>query len=814
VIFVRGLLTLLALALMPVLLVLNALSLAAADLAWKLVGRRRAPSTSDSRKLHAVSVVIPTWNGRDLLEKYLPSVVEASRFHPDNEVIVVDNASQDGTAELIGERFPEVRLISLQQNLGFGGGNNAGVTAARNDVVVVLNNDMRVLPDTFERLLEGFQSSADVFAVSAQIFFSDPNKRREETGLTEGTFRAGLFRVGHLTEETPGPYPAFYAGGGSSAYHRAKFLELGGFHSLFHPFYMEDTDLSYVAWKRGWQVLYQPAAVVYHEHRGTIGKRFTAAGIDAVLKRNHVLMVWKNIHSWRLLAEHFLLLWFGAVISWIAGESPARATLAGYLGALSHWSAALAARWQARSLAVVDDAEGMNRSQAGFFRDRFLPHRHADGRPLDILFVSPYSLYPPTHGGGVFMYQAVKALSKRHRVHVLAFVDREEELQTNRHLEKYAVSVECVHRGHQPRGDFLGLTPYAVRCFASDDFRRRVQRALFRHDVDILQLEYTQLGQYGGGLAHTPTVLFEHDVYFQATRRRMLRARSAMEFATAFVEWLRALHYEPRMLRGMDEVHACSGYEQRLLESLLGRGGSARGNSPQIRSDCRAAVDVAEHLAVFEGREARTALFIGNFQHLPNGEALRFLVHQVLRRLRQACPGAELVVAGAEANAEVEALVRTEGVRYLGRVADIREPLARYSVFVCPIFAGSGVRVKILEAFAAGIPVVSTPLGAEGLGCQDGRELLLARDASEFSAATMALFNDPGRAAAMAKQARMTAEQKWDWSSAMANLEASYRSALECARPASCRRGPPPDSPAPSGGSGLDSRGWESGVAR
>jgi len=91
---------------------------------------------------------------------------------------------------------------------------------------------------------------------------------------------------------------------------------------------------------------------------------------------------------------------------------------------------------------------------------------------------------------------------------------------------------------------------------------------------------------------------------------------------------------------------------------------------------------------------------------------------------------------------------------------------------------------------------------------------LLARDASEFSAATMALFNDPGRAAAMAKQARMTAEQKWDWSSAMANLEASYRSALECARPASCRRGPPPDSPAPSGGSGLDSRGWESGVAR
>jgi glycosyltransferase involved in cell wall biosynthesis len=141
-----------------------------------------------------------------------------------------------------------------------------------------------------------------------------------------------------------------------------------------------------------------------------------------------------------------------------------------------------------------------------------------------------------------------------------------------------------------------------------------------------------------------------------------------------------------------------------------------------------------------------------------------------------------LVVAGAEANPEVEALVRAEGMRYLGRVAEIREPLTRYSVFVCPIFSGSGVRVKILEAFAAGIPVVSTPLGAEGLGCQDGRELLLARDGAGFSAATMALFNDPGRAAAMARQARQTAEEKWDWSGTMTNLEASYRSALKKAR--------------------------------
>jgi GT2 family glycosyltransferase len=774
----RGVLKLLLLLFMPVLLVLNAISLALADLAWKLFGRRHLPAASATRNLNSLSVVIPTWNGRDLLEKYLPSVIAAARFHRDNEIIVVDNASSDGTAAIVRERFPTVRLLAMDTNLGFGGGNNAGVAAAANDIVVVLNNDMRVESDTFERLLEGFHSSPDVFAVSAQIFFSDPSKRREETGLTEGSFGAGLFRVGHVAEETPGLYPAFYAGGGSSAYDRRKYLELGGFQTLFHPFYIEDTDLSYAAWKRGWQVLYQPRAVVFHEHRGTIGKHFSRASIDAVLKRNHILMVWKNVHDWGWLVEHWLFLWFGAIVSLMAGESPTRTTLAGYLGALKRWGPAIAARWRARSLAVVADREAMNRNQAGYFRDRFLPHRPADpARPLEILFVSPYSLYPPTHGGGVFMYQVVKALSARHRVHVLAFVDREEELESNEHLKQFAVTVECVHRPYAPRGDFLGLIPYAVRCFASDDFRRRVQRALFRHDADILQLEYTQLGQFGGGLRRTPSVLFEHDVYFQSVRRRLARAEGFGEFCSTLVEWLRALRYEPKMLRRMDAVQTCSQQERRLLQSFIGR------KQPKIETGLRAAVDAGAYRPVFSGRRKDTALFIGNFQHLPNQEALRFLIRDVLPKLRQAHPGAELVVAGAQANTEMEELAGAEGVTFLGRVDEIREPLSRYAVFLCPIFSGAGVRVKILEAFAAGIPVVSTPLGAEGLDCEDGRELLLADDADGFVSVTKALFDDPARAEQIARIARETLEAKWDWQVVVPRLESSYRESLARCRP-------------------------------
>jgi O-antigen biosynthesis protein len=98
---------------------------------------------------------------------------------------------------------------------------------------------------------------------------------------------------------------------------------LGGFDELLAPFYLEDTDLGYMAWKRGWKVLYQPASIVFHEHRGTIGKKFTSEYIQSVLKKNFLLFLWKNIHEWRKLGSHFVYslagVWFSALFGDVSG---------------------------------------------------------------------------------------------------------------------------------------------------------------------------------------------------------------------------------------------------------------------------------------------------------------------------------------------------------------------------------------------------------------------------------------------------------------------------------------------------------------
>ena len=165
-------------------------------------------------------------------------------------------------------------------------------------------------------------------------------------------------------------YPCFYGGGGSCAFDRRKFLELGGFDELLAPFYLEDTDLGYLAWKRGWKVLYQPASVVYHEHRGTIGSSSATQYIQSVLKKNFLLFTWKNIHEWRKLFAHFFFR---------VGRRDAELAVRRFAGARqlrgnrARDAAASRERWhprlRARRLAAISDTEAFRRPLGGHFRD-------------------------------------------------------------------------------------------------------------------------------------------------------------------------------------------------------------------------------------------------------------------------------------------------------------------------------------------------------------------------------------------------------------------------------------------------------------
>jgi O-antigen biosynthesis protein len=754
--------------LFPILLAIAIIALALVDLASVFRTKKLTPELRPNNKY--ASVVIPNWNGRDLLEKYIPSIIEALRGHPENEILVVDNGSEDGSAEFLHERFPSVRVLALDRNLGFGGGSNEGFRAAKNDIVVLLNSDMRVERDFLQPLVDAFTDET-IFSVACQIFFSDPNKLREETGLTQSWWENGSLRVRHRDDPAVQvSYPCAYGGGGSCAFDRRKFLELGGFDELLAPFYLEDTDIGYLAWKRGWKVLYQPRSVVYHEHRGTIGKRFTAAHIDLVLKKNFVLFCWKNIHEWRRLASHFLFAYAGAVVTVLFGDSPERATFAGLWRAFLQLPRALRSRWRARALAVITDTEAFRRPLGGYFRDRFrvLPK---DAEPVSVLLVSPYPICPPVHGGGVFMYQTALELTRLCDLHLLILLEYVWEREPHEELERKASSVEYLVRTAGRERQFGSILPHAVREFASQEFEWRLHREMYLREIDVVQLEYTALSQYGGDYRQLACVLFEHDIYFQSIARGLAGFRGLLDTAKASYEYLRALRYELRVLPRFDRVQVCSPDNGNYLLSFL----------PRLRGridDNRAGIATSRYEFRAEGREPETMLFLGSFRHPPNQEGLNWFAQKVLPAVLERKKNARLVIVGSDPPPKHSLPHLPENIELRGFVEDVREPLERYAVFVCPILSGSGMRVKLLEAFAAGIPVVSTPIGAEGLAGADGEICSLAADPLEFAQKIVELFEDGEKARGLACRAREKVVATRDMRVLTERLVESYREVL------------------------------------
>jgi GT2 family glycosyltransferase/glycosyltransferase involved in cell wall biosynthesis len=765
----RFLATLPAAVLSPLAVIPALAALMLGDALWRLSGKRRGRSDTPPNRREA-SVVIPNWNGRGLLEKYLPSVVEALAGNAGNEIIVVDNGSGDGSAEYVREKFPGVRVLALPRNLGFGGGSNAGLRAAANDIVVLLNSDMRVAPDFLEPLLEGF-TGADVFAVSCQILFSDPGKKREETGLTQGWWENGALRVRHREDDSvEALYPCFYGGGGSCAFDRRKFLELGGFDEIFAPFYLEDTDLGYRAWKRGWRVLYQPRSRVWHEHRGTIGKKFSRGYIDGVVRRNFLLFCWKNVHEPGRLVEHFFYSWAGAALSWFNGDSLERPGFGTLWRAFFRLPAALRSRWRARGLAEISDSEALRRPMGGYYRDRFGP---VEARPerLKVLMVCPYPVSPPVHGGAVFMNQMARRLGRRVELHLMVVVDHAWQIDAHAELRESVASMEFLVRAPGLPKGFGAVTPFAVREFWDPELEWKIHRAIETRGIDLIQLEYTNMGQYAGPYERLAWVLFEHDIYFQSIRRQ-LPSMGMPARPKAFFEYLRALRYEIRTLPRLDRVQVCTAanrdYLLPFLPELAGR----------IGHDCRAGIDTSLYRFSEGEREPFTMLFVGSFRHAPNLAALDWLLRRVMPRVLERAPRARLKLVGSDPPAAHTIPDLGGAVELLGFTPDIREPLGRYAVFVCPVLSGSGVRVKLLEAFAAGIACVSTRLGAEGLAETGGELCALADTAEGFADEVARLLENPEEARAMARRARRHVEAEWDMEVRAGRLEESYRALI------------------------------------
>ncbi len=259
-----------------------------------------------------VSIVIPSWNGRALLERYLPTIVRAaaafeSASREPTEIIVADDASSDDTLAWLAAHCPRVRAEPTARRAGFAPTANRGVRAARYSLIYVVNNDVALEAATLPPLAAHFTSPA-VFAVASQVYDYD-------TGRLSGAGQLGEFRRGfigihrrYFVEESAagsdGPWLTLFATGGSSMFDRWKFLELGGFDESFAPFGWEDVELSLRAWKHGYEVHYEPRSTVWHRFSSTITPAYSRRRVRTVYERNRLLAHWRHLDTGAQKAAH------------------------------------------------------------------------------------------------------------------------------------------------------------------------------------------------------------------------------------------------------------------------------------------------------------------------------------------------------------------------------------------------------------------------------------------------------------------------------------------------------------------------------
>jgi GT2 family glycosyltransferase len=270
-----------------------------------------------------VSIVIPTWRGKSLLEAYLPSVIAASDCYrreqgADTEVIIVEDAGGDDTLPWLRCRYgEEVVVFEHEQNLGFCAACGTGFAHARFPVVLLLNNDVRLKRDCIAPMIRHFKHP-EVFAVTGKMFSQQGDVFCN--GGKVGRFRRGMWSSYQNYDVLPpenadSSFPSFAAIGAFSAYDREKFMQLGGFDPLTAMY--EDIDISYRGWKRGWRIEYEPLSIAYHDANQTMKRRYRGRSRDLLSRRSRIIMHWILIHDRVLFGQHLASIAVQLLTSWL-----------------------------------------------------------------------------------------------------------------------------------------------------------------------------------------------------------------------------------------------------------------------------------------------------------------------------------------------------------------------------------------------------------------------------------------------------------------------------------------------------------------
>jgi glycosyltransferase involved in cell wall biosynthesis len=406
---------------------------------------------------------------------------------------------------------------------------------------------------------------------------------------------------------------------------------------------------------------------------------------------------------------------------------------------------------------------------------------------MTILVVSPYLPHPLAgHGGSVYLYEMLKQLCTRHTVTLISFADRR-EMAMAKDLSLLALTTHIIPRRKGPSrspADALVLVasrmlqmarsvllwePYYVSKFRSRRMSRLIRSVTSADHFDIVQIEYAQMGTYRREGRSGKTIIHEIDVVVRTMLRYYREARSPLVRAAFLLEMCRWTRYEPAMARRFDGVSTLTQPDQLMLQRMTGL---------RTIEVLPPGVETVPAPGPPPAREPGTLLFVGNLAQLPNADAALWLCTEIFPRISAEVPGARLSIIGRGASAALRAAAADARISMLNFVEDLHPHFLHTAVFIAPLRLGGGIKIKMLDALTHGCPVVTTPVGAEGITGLDTTSVRISRSADGLARHCVTLLRDPDRAAELGRRGQAVVGTNFSWDQIMQRTTAYYHSLL------------------------------------
>jgi glycosyltransferase involved in cell wall biosynthesis len=400
---------------------------------------------------------------------------------------------------------------------------------------------------------------------------------------------------------------------------------------------------------------------------------------------------------------------------------------------------------------------------------------------MHILFLTQVLPFPLDAGPKIRAYYTLRYLTEHHRVTLLSFVRDTDQPQAIDHLRSFCEAVHTVPMTRSRVMDgwhLLRSLPTSVPTLIARDERRamkrKVEEVLGSHPpFDVVHADQLWMAPYAlhgrrvkGNSAQPRLVLDQHNAVFQIPQRLAQHEPNPLKRAVLALEAHKLVRYEKNICRQFDEVVWVT-EEDRVALDLQGESTASElphssSLQPPRSSVIPICVDVEAQTLIPRRPDAYRVTFLGGLHWPPNAEGILWLATHIWPEVSKRLPEACLTIIGKSPPRSLLKM-SSSSVEITGYVDNPVPYLEETAVFVVPLQAGGGMRVKIVEAWSRGLPIVSTPIGAEGVLTKHGENILLASSDNTFAEAVVSIFQQPDLASRLATGGRATAERRYDW---------------------------------------------------